>query len=438
MVVLNDVLQDGIGSIELIQQVGTDHTIAACARVSYANDLKNVASMKDFKLIKYLLKHKHGTPFEHNLITYRIVAPLFVVQQMLRHRIGTCLTGDAKVTFLNSNGEGIVSLQKSMQELWLLWSQGEKHPNSKTGYRDSKARIKNMRIRCYNEESQLFEAAHIKNIFHQGRQHVFEFKTESGYSLTCTYNHRILTNNGWQRIGDALGLDLNESHATFTKDCYVAVNGQFMKGCVPWNKEKKGYKLTLSQEERKRNKPKPKGRKLTAKYDKIISVTYKGIQETYDLEIDGDHPNFVANGIIVHNSFNQQSGRYTEFKKEFYVPLNFRIPDKTNHQSSKMGFDFIQTPAHMAYEEACHTAFDKYEELITLGVAREQARCVLPHCTYTSLYITFNLRSLFHFLDLRLAEDAQWEIQRYAEGFKQIAIKYWPETFNALEELHET
>jgi thymidylate synthase (FAD) len=84
-----DPLGDGISSVQLIQQVGDDAMVCAAARVSLANDLKVRSTEDNFKLIKYLLKHEHGTPLEHNLITYRVVMPLYVVQELLRHRIGT-------------------------------------------------------------------------------------------------------------------------------------------------------------------------------------------------------------------------------------------------------------------------------------------------------------------------------------------------------------
>lgn len=62
--------------------------LAAAARVSYKNDLKEFTPDRDRKLLRFMLKHKHGTPFEHSLITFRVKAPLAIVQQMLRHRVG--------------------------------------------------------------------------------------------------------------------------------------------------------------------------------------------------------------------------------------------------------------------------------------------------------------------------------------------------------------
>ena len=79
---------DLIGSIELLNTMGTDKCIVDSARVSFNKDTpatKNLTD-KDIKLIKYLAEHKHTSPFEHCSMTFRIKAPLFVARQHMRHR----------------------------------------------------------------------------------------------------------------------------------------------------------------------------------------------------------------------------------------------------------------------------------------------------------------------------------------------------------------
>ena len=55
-----------------------------------------------------------------------------------------------------------------------------------------------------------------------------------------------------------------------------------------------------------------------------------------------------------------------------------------------------------------------YQERLSQGVAREQARKDLPLSTYTEAYWTIDLHNLFHFLELRMAANAQLEIRKYA------------------------
>jgi thymidylate synthase (FAD) len=63
--------------------------IASAARVSTGKDLSEVLNeTEDGKLINYLMKHRHGSPFEHNSMTFRISAPIFVFREFHRHRVG--------------------------------------------------------------------------------------------------------------------------------------------------------------------------------------------------------------------------------------------------------------------------------------------------------------------------------------------------------------
>ena len=76
---------DNIGSIELVQHMGSDITIVNSARVSFGVHKEEIDE-KDEKLIGYLIKHKHTSTLEHNIATFRIKVPLFVRSQHHRHR----------------------------------------------------------------------------------------------------------------------------------------------------------------------------------------------------------------------------------------------------------------------------------------------------------------------------------------------------------------
>ena len=76
--------------VELMQSMGSDAAIVAAAKVS----TKGAASAEDFDggagagLIDFLMRTRHGTPFEHNAMTFLISAPIFVFREFHRHRIG--------------------------------------------------------------------------------------------------------------------------------------------------------------------------------------------------------------------------------------------------------------------------------------------------------------------------------------------------------------
>lgn len=227
-----DPLGDSLSELQLIQYCGNDKMILNAARVSYANDgdINAPINERDEVLIKYMLKNKHFSPFEHNLITFRVKAPLYVVQEMLRHRIG------------------------------------------------------------------------------------------------------------------------------------VSVNQQSARYVEPGKNEPKHW-------------------------------------------------------------------------RKFYVPNKFRKQDTVNRQGSVGEIQDNFKDIRNKYIDICDCAFDYYEDLIKSGVCREQARGVLPHSTYTTLYYTLNLRSLMHFLELRLSKSAQWEIRQYAKHMSDIASKIFPVVFKTIDEL---
>ena len=76
---------DNIGRVDLIDHMGSDLTIVNSARVSFGVT-KDSLEDKDKKLIKYLVKHRHTSTFEHNVVTFRFVVPLFIRSQHMRHR----------------------------------------------------------------------------------------------------------------------------------------------------------------------------------------------------------------------------------------------------------------------------------------------------------------------------------------------------------------
>lgn len=217
-------LSDQMGTVQLVQHVGSDKMIVNAARVSFGGDNDKPLDGRDIKLIRYLLKHQHNSPFEHNLITFKVVCPLFVDRQLVRHRVGV--------------------------------------------------------------------------------------------------------------------------------------------------------------------------------------------------------------------SKNEISGRYVEMQERNFTPPEFRQQAANNRQASVADDGSLdQTKASAIWREAWKRAYGAYQELLELGVTREQARGVLPLSLYTESYYTFNVRSLLHLIGLRDHEGAQYETQLYARAMADLARPLFPVTFEAWEEL---
>mgnify|MGYP003948752467 FL=1 len=81
--------EDGIGQVDYVQHMGTDLTIVNSARVSFGKEKKEL-DKRDIKLINYLVNppegKMHSSVFEHNVVTFRFIVPLFVRSQHHRHR----------------------------------------------------------------------------------------------------------------------------------------------------------------------------------------------------------------------------------------------------------------------------------------------------------------------------------------------------------------
>lgn len=83
-----DVLGDNISGITLTRVSGSDLEIVNAARVSYGKESFEVRPA-DAKLIKFLMEHHHTSPFEHNQLSFRVKAPIFVARQWFRHRMNS-------------------------------------------------------------------------------------------------------------------------------------------------------------------------------------------------------------------------------------------------------------------------------------------------------------------------------------------------------------
>ena len=73
--------------VELIDSAGGDLSVVNSARVSFAKEAKEMTG-DDVKLINYLAKHRHDTPFRHNFISLRCTVPVFLARQLGKHQAG--------------------------------------------------------------------------------------------------------------------------------------------------------------------------------------------------------------------------------------------------------------------------------------------------------------------------------------------------------------
>jgi len=429
-------------------------------------------------IINNLLKggRGHYGPLEHPQIVLNIGwFPHSTMQQIRTHRVGVsfdvqCLAGNTEVTFVNASG----SLRKvKIAELYDLWANGETAIRARklrgrqgeppsTSRRDCKTRLKKMRLRVLNEDTGVFEVGHIQDVMCSGLQPVYRLTLADGKTLDCTTNHRLYTSQGWQRMGDALGLVVDTNHQVLatTKACELMTNGvicpdafysqkTWLKaqieqgltasqiaeqcGCSAdvirhWAKQfqielpagrKRGHQTfePISEPTFWQTKPKSGGRQLSAHPVAVVGVEYLGIQTTYDLEVAGLWHNFVANGVVVHNSFRYTGKRILDVaagnqdvEEVFYLrPAGF--------YTDRQGKKYEYTPQQRQQDlQRCLEASHHYQQRIAEGFAEEHARGLIPFDIRQHWVMSANVRALMHLLDLRWKADAQLEAQKMCEA----------------------
>jgi len=75
-------------NVFLIDWMGSDDSVVNAARVSFDKSANNYSPEANKKLINYLAKHKHWSPFAHTCLSFRIKAPIFVARQLAKHQVG--------------------------------------------------------------------------------------------------------------------------------------------------------------------------------------------------------------------------------------------------------------------------------------------------------------------------------------------------------------
>lgn len=150
-------------------------------------------------------------------------------------------------------------------------------------------------------------------------------------------------------------------------------------------------------------------------------------------------PIFVMRQWIRHRTanVNEYSGRYSEMTEEFYIPEPNYIKQQSlsnkqgreNSVSEERTTGFIE---RLAVNNS--TCLDSYNLSLEHDISRELARIDLPLSIYTECYWKIDLHNLFHFLKLRMAENAQQEIRDYAKEIFKLTKEIFPASFEAFED----
>jgi thymidylate synthase (FAD) len=132
--------------------------------------------------------------------------------------------------------------------------------------------------------------------------------------------------------------------------------------------------------------------------------------------------------------WNEKSFRYVAIddSDEFYIPEIFRQQAKSNKQATEGNLEAeINAQAQSIYLQQCQNSYQAYQQLLELGVGREQARGILVPSVYTAWVWTVSLQALLHFIGLRQGAGAQSEIGAYAQAILELISPIVPVSIEA-------
>jgi thymidylate synthase ThyX len=325
------------------------------------------------KLLNYCLKHGHVSIFEQVVATVEITTSRAIARQILRHR-SACFQEFCLAYNTLVKAYDIndkAGITLPIGELYTRISAGE-----------------DLLIKTFDHKTSTCRYSEIADIKDTGIKEVLEVKTKKGYTIRSTEDHKFWSGDDYVPLS---GLKVGSSICVMSKSYRVIE-------------------------------------------DTIVSITFIGEENTYDLSAFPDN-NYIAGtsyGFLVHNS-----GRYAEYTDDAPIISEARLQDPINRQSSTPTEDQELIEGFAADQELLYqTSMGMYRNYLNKGVAKEQARVFLPEgMIETRMYMTANLRTWLHYINLRSGSGTQAEHSDVAIKIAKELVKYYPNSFNAAKTL---
>lgn len=161
-----------------------------------------------------------------------------------------------------------------------------------------------------------------------------------------------------------------------------------------------------------------------------IKHNHWSIFEMVNLTMEIETTRDIARQILRHRSFSFQefSQRYAEVNTDTFVTREARLQDKSNRQNSiDTDNKALNSAWHQMQQDVLYHARHAYKWAIDNGIAKEQARAVLPEgLTISRMYMQGSLRSWLHYTDLRSDNATQKEHRDIAIKCRQVIERHFP------------
>lgn len=342
-------------------------------------------------VVKHLLAggRGHYGPIEHPQIVFNVgYFPHSLMQQIRTHRVGVsfdvqCLSGETAIALINSQtGEHYT---KKLQTLYEIWTT-DPHALDNAGFV------------VFNEDQQQFTTGYLQSVTCSGVQQLYRVHLDGHPPLDCTPKHRLYTTTGWQTMSQAVGLEVSQEQQITTVE--------MTKPCQLWTRNENNEPVAIAVTE--------------------IESLSQGV--TYDIEMQGDWHNFLANNIVVHNSFRYTGQRIIDVAQGTRDVEDVFYLRPVGKYDNRQGKKYFYSEAQRNEDkEWCMAASQRYKQRIDEGLAEEHARSLIPFDARQHFVMSCNVRSLMHLLDLRWKKDAQLEAQQLCELMYDHFVAWCPE-----------
>ena len=144
----------------------------------------------------------------------------------------------------------------------------------------------------------------------------------------------------------------------------------------------------------------------------------------------------TSNSSAKDHAWNEISGRYVPVE-DFYIPEVWRKQSEDNKQASEGVLDDLQQKRMTSvFNEYMRQVEMAYDRMIDAGMAKEQARIILPLNQYTEVYWTASFQAVMNFIELRNEKTSQIEIQEYAKVMLEQMKEVFPKTTKIWSEVN--
>lgn len=369
-----------------------------------------------------------------------------------------CLVGDTLLHFerqANPHQQCLATM--SIEEFHDKWVNGiEKVSKLGNVFRNKyKNILRKMRLRCYDFETEKYTTTSVVDIWQSGVKKVYRIVC-GDFDIEASENHYFLTQRGWVQVKNlrlndslvrishrgkkqvpknylsfnrAIKPELLELQDFKCKDCSCEININCdVHHVIPvtvepdlWNN--KDNVIALCQDCHTNRHTKLGYTSLSPALSGITSIEYAGEKMTYDLQVEHNDSNFVANGFVVHNcekhrmlSSNSSSSRAIPFKylEQIYLPFDIR-----ENQKGMQGYENINQEDNNNFISDLNYIKFINEEIILKWkdrIHKQHLNRYLEPWMFQKKVVTAT--EWDNFFRLRLAPDAQPEIQELAKCMK--------------------